>query len=91
MNTMTVESLHLRQATRNELLASLLARCPMPSENFPGDRKFFMDRRGEGVPVILSESEKLSGKKPEYQLIDNVELMLIIHGATSPHESGLTY
>lgn len=91
MNTMTVESLHLRQAARNELLVSLLARCPMPFENFSGDRKFLMDRRGEGVPVILSESEKLSGKKPEYQLIDNVELMLIIYGTISPHKSGLTY
>jgi hypothetical protein len=39
----------------------------------------------------LSESEKLSGKKPEYKLIDNVELMLIIYGTTAPHEYELTY
>lgn len=50
-NTMTIESLPLRQAARNELLTSLLARCPMPFENFPGDRKFLMDKRGEGVPI----------------------------------------
>ncbi|MDM8552891.1 ATP-binding protein [Desulfobacterales bacterium HSG2] len=80
MNTMTVESLHLRQSARNELLASLLARCPIPFEDFPGDRKFLMDKRGEGVSIILSESEKLSGQRPEYRLIDNAELMLTIYG-----------
>jgi ATP-dependent DNA helicase RecG len=80
-NTMTIESLPLRQAARNELLTSLLARCPMPFENFPGDRKFLMDKRGEGVPIILSESEKLSGRLPEYRLIDDCELMLTIFAA----------
>ncbi len=84
LNTMTIESLPLRQAARNELLTSLLARCPMPFEDFPSDRKFLMDRRGEGVPIILSESEKLSGQRPEYRLIDDVELMLTIYGTMPP-------
>ena len=57
-NTLTIESLPLRQATRNELLTSLLARCPIPFTDFPGERKFLMDKRGEGVPIILSASEK---------------------------------
>ncbi|MFA5904672.1 MAG: ATP-binding protein [Desulfobacula sp.] len=83
-NTMTIESLPLRQAARNELLTSLLARCPMPFENFPGDRKFLMDKRGEGVPIILSESKKLSGRLPEYRLIDDSELLLTIFAANSP-------
>lgn len=85
LNTMTIESLPLRQAARNELITSLLARCLMPFKDFPGDRKFLMDRRGEGVPIILSESEKLSGQKPEYRLIDNSELMLTIYIAKPPH------
>lgn len=78
-NTMTVESLPLRQSARNELLTSLLARCPMPSA--PGNRNFLMDKRGEGVPIILSESEKLSGQRPVYKLIDDAELMLTIFAA----------
>jgi hypothetical protein len=57
----------------------------MPFESFPGDRKFLMDKRGEGVPIILSESEKLSGQRPEYRLIDDVELMLTIFAAKPPH------
>jgi len=85
LNTMTIESLPLRQAARNELITSLLARCPLSFKDFPGDRKFLMDRRGEGVPIILSESEKLSGQRPEYRLIDNSELMLTIYVAKPPH------
>ncbi len=41
-------------------------------------RNFIMDKRGEGVPVIITESTELSGKKPEYRLLDDSELMLTI-------------
>ena len=78
-NTMTVESLPLRQSARNELLTSLLARCKINLVAYSGDRALIMDRRGEGVPIILLESEKLSGKKPIYKIIDNTELMLTIY------------
>ncbi len=83
-NTMTIESLPLRQAVRNELLTSLLARCAMSFEDFPGNRRFLMDKRGEGVPIILSESEKLSGRLPRYRLIDDSELMLTLFAAKPP-------
>lgn len=80
-NTMTIDSLPLRQAARNELLSSLLARCPVVDGEEAGERNFLMDKRGEGVPIILTESEKLSGKRPEYKLIDDSELLLTIFGA----------
>ena len=38
-----------------------------------------MDRRGEGVPIILSNSERLSGRLPEYRLFNDRELMLTIY------------
>ncbi|MGD9506518.1 MAG: ATP-binding protein [Syntrophobacteraceae bacterium] len=85
-NTMTIESLPLRQSARNELLTSLLARCPMPSGKLSDDRRSIMEKRGEGVPIILSESEKLSGRRPEYRLIDDAELMLTIFAARAPGE-----
>jgi hypothetical protein len=44
-------------------------------------RVFIMDKRGEGVPIIMSESFELSGKKPEYVLIDDTELKLTIFAA----------
>lgn len=77
-NTMTIDSLPLRQATRNELLTSLLARCPTAMDGITTERVFLMDKRGEGVPIILSESERLAGRKPEYHLIDDAELLLTI-------------
>lgn len=85
-NTMTIDSLSLRQATRNELLTSLLARCPITVDNYQGERKYIMDRRGEGVPIILYESEVLSGKRPEYRLLDGAELMLTIFAANPPFD-----
>jgi len=39
-------------------------------------RAFIMDKRGEGVPIIISESLELSGKRPEYALIADAELRL---------------
>jgi len=83
-NTMTVESLSERQSARNELLSSLLARCPMNVNAVGSQRSFIMDKRGEGVPIIISESEKLSGRKPEYLLLDDAELKLTIFAAPPP-------
>lgn len=40
-----------------------------------------MEKRGDGVPLILSRSEKLSGRMPEYFLIDDSELLLTIFAA----------
>ncbi len=81
VNTMTLESLPYRQASRNEAITSQLARCPIVQDDFGRHRTYIMDKRGEGVPIILSESEQLSGKTPEYRLIDQSELLLTIHAA----------
>lgn len=82
---MTIESISERQLARNELISSLLARCPMNVNAIGSQRTFIMDKRGEGVPIIITESEKLSGRKPEYKLLDDAELMLTIFAAKSPH------
>jgi predicted HTH transcriptional regulator len=81
-NTMTPESLPLRQACRNELIASLLARCPVEAAVGVSHRRTIMDRRGEGVPLILSRTQELSGRLPHYRLIDNNELLLTIPSAS---------
>jgi len=84
-NTMTVDSLSERQLARNELLSSLLARCPMNVNAIGSQRSFIMDKRGEGVPIIITESERLSGRKPEYLLLDDAELKLTTFAAKPPH------
>jgi predicted HTH transcriptional regulator len=81
-NSMTIESMSLRQSTRNETISSLLNRCPVDAAAQPEvKRQFMMDKRGEGVPIILKESFVLSKKKPEYRLIDDSELLLTIYAA----------
>ena len=84
-NTMTIDSLSERQSSRNELITSLLSRCPMNVNAAGSRRSSIMDKRGEGVPIIITESEELSGRRPEYKLIDDSELKLTIFAAKPPH------
>ena len=86
-NTMTTESIALRQAARNEAVTSLLARCPVRDTAVVEHRQHIMDKRGEGVPVILEETERLSGLRPAYRIIDQSELLLTIPAA-SPDRAG---
>ncbi len=74
-NTLTTDSLHLRQSNRNELVVSLLARCSAPSGI---GRTRLMDVRGDGVPIIREQCQELSGRLPEYRLIDESELRLVM-------------
>lgn len=80
-NTVTVDNIALRQSTRNELITSLLAESPVAETIGDVERGFYMEKRGDGVPIILNESTKLSGKTPVYQLIDESELLLTIYAA----------
>ena len=84
-NTMTVEELAYLQSARNEIITSLLAKCPVPPDEvwLTTDRRTMMDKRGEGVRIIMDNSERLSGKLPEYRLIGESELILTIWGADS--------
>lgn len=77
-NNLTLKSLGTRQATRNEVLASLLGRLPVGTIRGSHDRMYFMERRGDGVPIILRETRELCGQLPEYQLINGSELCLSI-------------
>ena len=79
-NTLTPDSMHLRQSSRNELIVSLLARCPAPTGL---GRLNLMDRRGDGLPIIRKETRSLSGRYPEYTIIDDSEMQLVIPAAAS--------
>ena len=80
-NNLTIDSMDVRQSTRNEALASIFGRIPVGEIRGSGDRQFFMERRGDGVPIILRETEALSGKLPVYRLIDDSDLVLTIPAA----------
>jgi len=89
-NTLTPDSMSLRQYSRNELIVSLLARCPVGDEQGRLGRSQLMDRRGDGVPIILEESQALSGRPPEYTLIDESELRLVIWATAAPKQDAIS-
>lgn len=84
VNAMTIDDLPYKQSTRNLALTNLLDRCPIPDE-IETPRLTLMDRRGEGVPAILTRSRRLSGKQPVYELFGD-ELRLTIFAASGEEE-----
>ena len=81
-----MDDLRYNQATRNELLARLLSETTLDHDmGAQVVRRHFLERRGEGVGIILSESEKLSDKTPVYELFGE-ELRLTIFAAKSLQE-----
>ena len=85
-NTLTVDDLRYNQATRNELLARLLSETTLSDDmGAQVGRRHFLERRGEGVGIILNESEMLSDKTPVYELFGE-ELRLTIFAAKSLQE-----
>ena len=80
-NNLTVESMATRQATRNGTLTSVLGRMPVGGVRGSEERLYFMERRGDGVPIIQRETRELCGQPAAYRLIDGSELCLIIPAA----------
>lgn len=82
-NTLELDMLPYRQVTRNDVITSRLAEVPVPSGigRLQTARTAMMDRRGEGVRVLLDRSESHSGIRPVYRILDEAEVMLTIFGA----------
>ena len=80
-NTVTVESMRVRQATRNEVLTSILGRLRIENIHGGRQREFFLERRGDGVPIIYRETELICGRAPRYEVIDGAELCLVLPAA----------
>ena len=80
-NNLTVESMASRQSTRNEALTSVLARMPVGATRGGEGRRYYMERRGDGVPIILRGTWELCGKYPEYRVVDDSEILLVIPAA----------
>ena len=79
-NSLSIDGLMDNTVTRNETLVNLLSRYYKAREE--AGRQALIERRGEGVPKIVNESQQLSGKEPEYRLIDDSELLLTIYAAS---------
>lgn len=85
-NSLTIEGLAENTVTRNETIVNLLSRYFQANEI--AGRRALIERRGEGIPLILSKSYELSGVMPEYRLISERELLLTIYAA-SKEKNGL--
>lgn len=81
-NSLSLDGLMENTVTRNETIVNLLSRYYNAREE--AGRQALIERRGEGVPRIIKASEALSGKRPEYRLIDEDELLLTIYAASKP-------
>lgn len=83
-NTLPIEAMRHRQATRNETLASMLRMLAVGDISGAGDRQYFMEQRGEGVPVIYEETRGLTGRDPVYELLGGAELRLTLSSSPPP-------
>ena len=90
-NSMTTDDLRTSQFTRNELLASRLGQCPVGEVPGAGGRRYFIERRGEGIGVIQDETFALAGERPVFELIGERELKVVLPAARPPLSDGVTF
>lgn len=83
-NTLTIEAMRNLQVTRNETLASILRRLEVGDIIGSGDRQYYLELRGEGVPVIYEQTRELTGHDPVYELVGGAELRLTMPSAPPP-------
>ena len=82
-NSLTVDELEYRQATRNEVLASVFGRMPTSGIQGVGGRLFIMERRGDGVPIIRRETRELAGRLPRFDLVGRADLRVTLPAAST--------
>lgn len=93
LNGVTTENMHTTQTTRNEIIASVFGRLSVA--DIPGSehRKYLMERRGDGVTIILSKTKATCGYLPKYEVIASENLVLTIPSARlqlKPSEGTIT-
>ena len=68
-NGMTVENMAASQATRNQVIASVFGRTAVGDVPGSEHRQFLMERRGDGVAIILRETHETAGVLPEFSVM----------------------
>ena len=88
-NSMVPEDLRISQFTRNEALATKLGQCEVGDVPGVGDRRYFIERRGEGIAAIEDETYALAGQYPDFEVIGQREFRVTIPSASLPVTDGL--
>ena len=80
-NGMTIANMESSQATRNEVIASVFGRLSVGDIPGSENRQFLMERRGDGVVIIVRRTRETAGRPPVYALINESNLQLTIPAA----------
>ena len=88
-NSMSPDDLRMSQFTRNEAIATKLGQCEVGDVPGVGDRRYFIERRGEGIAVIEDETFALTGQYPSFEIIGQREFSVVIPSARLPIADGL--
>ena len=80
-NGMTIEGMDTSQATRNEVIASVFGRIPVGDVPGASHSRYLMERRGDGVSIIKTETREATGSLPQYKVVDRSSLVLKIPAA----------
>ena len=92
-NGMTIEGMDTSQATRNEVIASIFGRIPVGVVPGASKRRHIMERRGDGVSIIKTETHEATGTLPQYKVVNASSVVLSIPAAKlelSPADSTIT-
>jgi len=84
-NGLTIDDMDTFQATRNEVIATVFTRMQAKGILGAENRRYIMEKRGDGVSIILRTTRELSGKSPGYDAPDGRELFLTIPAAKHKH------
>ena len=88
-NSMSPDDLRMSQFTRNESIATKLGQCEVGDVPGVGDRRYFIERRGEGIAVIEDETYALAGQYPSFEIIGQREFRVVIPSASLPIADGI--
>ena len=92
-NGMTVENMAASQATRNQVIASVFGRTAVGDVPGSEHRQFLMERRGDGVAIILRETHETAGLLPEFSVMGRSNVVLNIPAAKlelTPADAAIT-
>ena len=90
-NSLALDEISERQFARNELICTCLSKCPLSEVLEDVTRAQLMDRRGEGVPVILESTKRFTSRAATYKLFGDSELLLTIPSIDSSDKAALEH
>lgn len=92
-NGLTPENINTSISTRNEVIANLFGRISVGEVEGSSHRAYLMERRGDGVSLIMKETQETSGELPNFAVDSAHKVVLTIPAAKlslSPSDSTVT-